>query len=229
MAAMLSLNQVTWVMWPLLLAAVAAWRTGRWNLGAVPYGLALSIKPFLGVVLLWLIASRRWGASATALVVAAAAFALGVLAYGVQPLRLWVAALRSVQWTAAPMNASLEGWAARGGGVPALVVLAAAGLVLLVAIAAARNRPVDDAWPLLLAVAVLVSPLGWIYYLWWIFPGRRPYRVLLSAPLLWVPWAYIPANPSSPLVSLTIGSVYFWGVVMLCVAEWARARPSIAG
>jgi len=154
-------------------------------------------------------------------------FAIGIAAFGLEPLRLWVEALRSVQWTAAPMNASIEGWVARVSASQSIPGLAVAFVVLALVLAALRNVPVRDAWTLLVATAILVSPLGWIYYLWWIFPGRRPFRVFLAAPLLWVPWAYVPVSISNRAVAATIGSVYFWGLAMLCAAEARRVRRAV--
>jgi hypothetical protein len=130
------------------------------------------------------------------------------------------------------MNASLEGWIARtaaGGadvsGLPPSIRLAslAAGVaIVMLTIARTRDVDVERSWPLLVTTALLVSPLGWIYYFWWIFPGIRPWRVLLVAPLLWVPWAYLAVNPANRLVAATLGSLYFWGAAALWIYEMQR-------
>jgi len=38
-----------------------------------------------------------------------------------------------------------------------------------------------------MATALLASPLGWIYYIWWVVPGVRPYVLAISsASLLYI-------------------------------------------
>ena len=71
--------------------------------------------------------------------------------------------------------------------------------------------------------ALLASPLGWLYYIWWVVPGMRPIKLLGKSPLLWVPFAYLGWQPNR-WVTLTLGSVYFWGLLML----WVRRLPSAA-
>ena len=70
--------------------------------------------------------------------------------------------------------------------------------------------------------ALLASPLGWLYYIWWILPGTRPSRLLLESPLLWMPMAVTIMLKPSGWVALTLGSVYFWGLFIL----WIRRMRS---
>jgi hypothetical protein len=99
---------------------------------------------------------------------------------------------------------------------------------------------VDRGFVLVLVGAQLVSPLGWIYYFWlpvgpaaalvasWLKQARdRPasneepairWRNLLlwmSLPCLMWPLALVTARQPSALATATIGSVYFWGTVLL--------------
>ena len=99
MASMLSLNQVTWLIWPLLIFAWTSWRRDRWTAGAIPFGIAMSVKPFLGVIALWLLVTRRWRALMTAIAAASGAFAVGFLVYGAGPYRDWITALVREQWS----------------------------------------------------------------------------------------------------------------------------------
>jgi hypothetical protein len=230
MASMLSLNQVTWLLWPLLIFAWTSWRRDRWTAGAVSFGVAMSVKPFLGIVALWLLATRRWRALTVAIAAAACAFAAGLLAYGAGPYRAWIVALGREQWSWAPMNASVAGWLARialadgtPGTTPTPTWVSAAALLLSIAIIVAaivrvRHCGVERSWPLLVTSALLASPLGWIYYIWWIVAVSRPIEILMMSPLLWVPWAYVPAHAPDRLVAGTLGSVYFWGLFLL----WAQ-------
>ena len=234
MASMLSLNQVTWLIWPLLIFAWTSWRRDRWTAGAVSFGIALSVKPFLGVVALWLLATRRWRALTTAIAAASGAFAVGFLAYGAGPYRAWISALGREQWSWAPMNASVAGWLARialaddtTGTTPTPTGFAAVALLLSVgivvaAVARARHCGAERTWPLLVASALLASPLGWIYYVWWIVAVSRPMEILMMSPLLWVPWAYVPAHSANRFVAGTVGSVYFWGLLLVWVQQMRR-------
>ena len=234
MASMLSLNQVTWLLWPLLILTWSSWRRHRWTAGAVPLGIAMSVKPFLGVVALWLLATRRWRALAAAIGAASGIFAIGFLAYGAGPYRAWIAALGHEQWSWAPMNASIAGWLARiaqaddaigSSPPPAWVTVAALALSTAIVVAAlvrTRHVTVERSWPILLSSALLASPLGWIYYMWWIVTAARPMEILITSPLLWIPWAYVPAHSGSRLIAGTLGSIYFWGLVLL----WAQQMRS---
>lgn len=82
MASVVVLNQLTWILWPPLLWAWWCWRQNRWVAGAIGYGFALSLKPFLGVILLWLLVTKRWSTAIVTCVVGALAFAVGLLSMG---------------------------------------------------------------------------------------------------------------------------------------------------
>lgn len=232
MASMITLNQMTWILWPLLLWAWWCWRQDRWNAGAIGFGVALSLKPFLGVFLLWLIATRRWRAAAVATASAAAVFAIGVAVYGIDVSRAWLQALGGVTWAYADMNASLQGLLARtltaapGSNAPLIVVprivapLAFLGgsAIVLVTLARTRRWTIEQSWTPLMVAALLASPLGWLYYIWWILPGTRPSRLLIESPLLWIPWAVLSLGQPNGWLTLTLGSLYFWGLFVL----WLR-------
>jgi alpha-1,2-mannosyltransferase len=237
MASMISLNQLTWILWPPLLWAWSCWRRDRWALGAVGYGLALSLKPFLGVVLLWLLVTGRWRAVIVTGITAAASFGVGLLVYGIDVNLAWLEALGDVTWAYALMNASLQGLLARAMtetaytwvpliDAPQLVApLAAAGgaLVVIATLLRTRRQSLDTAWPVLMSGALLASPLGWLYYIWWVVPGTRPSRLLFEAPLLWMPMAITVAVQPGPWVTLTFGSVYFWGLFLFWLNRVALA------
>ena len=155
----------------------------------------------LGVVALWLLATRRWRELTVAVVAAAGTFAAGLLAYGVSPFRAWLAAMGREQWSWAPMNGAAAGWLGRmalagngavGTSTPpwvSVAALALAAAIVIATIARTRRVGVEKSWPLLVTAALLASPLGWIYYMWWILAGTRPMDLLMMSPLLSVPWA----------------------------------------
>jgi hypothetical protein len=127
------------------------------------------------------------------------------------------------------MNASLPGILARtltmpSAGAPPLIVapeivapLAFAGSALIVVVTLVRTRvwSIERSWLPLMAGALLASPLGWLYYMWWMLPGTRPSRLLFESPLLWMPWAILFMLQPAGWLTLTLGSVYFWGLFAL--------------
>jgi hypothetical protein len=232
MQSTINLNQLTWILWPLLVYAWWCWRRNRWIAGAVVFGVALSFKSFLGVFLIWLAFKRQWRAVAAALASAAGALSVGIVAYGWDVFRAWLSAVASVEWSFAVMNASLRGILARcltgGGSAGAPVAIAPQAVTPIFAIGAAailaltfvrtRRADIDDSWPPLMAAALLASPLGWLYYIWWMLPGIRPSWLLVQSPLLWVPMVGVLWGQPSPWATLTIGSVFFWGLFV----AWIR-------
>jgi hypothetical protein len=234
-----SLNQLAWVLWPLLIATWWLWRSGRWTAGAIPFGIALSLKSFLGLFLVWLALRRQWRALAVAIASAAAGFAVGALAYGTDSVRAWIAAVASVRWSFALMNASLRGLLARtltsDGAVvtpvadlPALVTplfAVAAAAVMIVTLIRTRRADVDRSWPVLMAGALLVSPLGWIYYCWWMLPGFTPSRLMIRAPLLWIPMVCLTWWQPHPLATASIASAYTWGLLLVWWYGIGRIGP----
>jgi hypothetical protein len=247
MQSVINLNQLTWVLWPLLIVTWTCWRRGRWTAGAVAFGIALSFKSFLGLFLIWLALKGQWRALVVSLGVAAAALAIGIAAYGAGVFRAWLDALASVQWSYAVMNASWRGILARSFTVsgsagapiadsPAIVTplfVVGAAAIVVVTFARTRRRTIDESWPALMAASLLVSPLGWVYYIWWMLPGIKPSRLLVAAPLLWVPMVGVLWGQPSPWATISIGSVFFWGLLL----AWAyaigngigRVRPLPAG
>jgi hypothetical protein len=159
----------------------------------------------------------------------AAFFAIGLVVYGIDVNLAWADALGDVTWAYAGMNAALQGLLARALSKPVPVSdplifapdlvspLAAAGgaAIVLVTLLRMRRAHIDQAWQPLMVAALLASPLGWLYYIWWILPGTRPLRLLREAPLLWVPMVFPMRLAPSDWLGLTLGSVYFWGLFSL--------------
>jgi len=231
MQSVINLNQVTWILWPLLVCAWWSWRRGRWTSGAVAFGFALSFKPFLGIFLIWLALTRHWRALIVTVLTATGALATGYFTYGHAVFAAWLTAIAGVEWSHAVMNASLRGILARSlnasgsAGAPVLnapgaitpAFLAGAVLILAVTFRRTHRRPIDDSWPALMAASLLASPLGWLYYIWWMLPGVKPSRLLLQSPMLWIPMVCVLWGQPSPLATISIGSVFFWGLFVAWV------------
>jgi hypothetical protein len=207
----------------LMLPVTAAWlahRSGRHRAAGVWLGLAAAMKPFL---------------------------------------LEWLAQLPRIAWSAHYFNASLVGVLQRSLGRSAYGLLAEApGLVLPLAavlsagVAAAtfrvllkaRSTRVDGDWAALLLAALLISPLGWNYYLWmalWpaaaLIAAERPWRhpraadVCLIAGLAgWLWWGRMTLwGQPAPLATVTFGSMYFWALLSLwawTLSAVRRPRPA---
>jgi glycosyl transferase family 87/glycosyl transferase family 2 len=164
-------------------------RRGYWSRAGLWLGLALSVKPFLAVVLAYFAFRGRLRAAASCLATAVLCFAVGLAIFGWNNCLSWEQKLAvSENWAWLPMNASLNGMLARTFAdsvwyvplfhLPLFAVwglwLVAGGLMGLVSLGVTSTgnsaSDVDRDLTLLLTVSVLLSPLGWIYYLWLILP-----------------------------------------------------------
>jgi alpha-1,2-mannosyltransferase len=244
----------------LMLPVTIAWaeaRRGRWPRAAVWLGIGASVKPFLGIFLLWLLLRRRFREAGVMLLVIALCFGAGLAVFGVEAHARWIAALRSVDWTWVPMNGSIAGLLQRSFATsPRFTPLADLPIVagpLVVALALAAGawalstfRRVDESSPEsidrvfagLLLTALVVSPLGWIYYLWLaagpLFAvaltfARHPWLardilLLVAVPGLIWPVAMTGLWRLEPWGAFTLGSTYAWTTLALWSALVLDAR-----
>ena len=236
-------GQVTWMLMVPVTFAWAAAREGHWTRAALLLGAAASIKPFLGVFLLYFALRRQWRLVVMMLGAGAACAGVGLAVFGLDAQWRWIETLRAVDWPWAPMNSSLAGFLTRvfsdNPFVPHLAEaprligpLALAGSLILAVVTyrrlmrddARQADAVDRAFAALLILALLVSPLGWIYYLW--LPAgpllalfwftRRPLGagtrtlLLVSAPgLVWPLYPFIWFR-EAPWAAVSIAGIYFW-------------------
>jgi hypothetical protein len=258
----------------LLLPITIGWieaRHDRWIRAGAWIGGAMSVKPFLLVFVPYLLLARRARAAAAACAVWILCFAAGVLVFGLDAHRSWLGALGSVDWAWVPMNGSVLGFLARGLtetpfyspliSAPSLVtpIWATAALIIGVLTLAASatgppRRPIDHAFALLMLGALLISPLGSVYYLW------LPLGPLLA---IWASWrvqeqtsarCHVPRaarlllpvagvalmSPTilfnipfkrHPWAWVSVGSAYFWATLLLWIivlADWYAAGGRLA-
>jgi hypothetical protein len=257
--SLLSTGQVSAV---LLLPVVFMWRElerNRLQEGAVWIGLLMAVKPFLGLLLLHPLVRRAHREIAIAIVVAAVLFALGLSVCGVAAYRSWIGALQSVNWTEFPMNASLWGFLARaftetptgafepvlvlpGRAVSAIGMLATCGILAATWFAlAGRSTSNSKSLCLLLSAGLLCSPLGWIYYFWFLLPplagmASRGLNVFdRAAVAIFLVVSMIPqflgdAGQPSSLASVSINSLYFLGLLafwgLLAAGSFRSGEPT---
>ncbi len=239
------------LMGPVTAAWLAA-RAGRSTAAGAWLGLAAALKPFLLVFLPYLALRRDHRALRSFLLVAAAVAAGGLLVFGTHAYVEWMAQLPKVSWVSHYMNASLGAVAERllgrsvygsFGSHPVLryaillPVLAAVGVATVLAVRRTGDAPasVDRAWAVLLLASLLLSPLGWVYYVWialWPVAAAighaAPWRRRRAIDLLLVPgllgWLWFRRMAAwgqpSPLASLLFASMYCWALAAL----WAWTR-----
>ncbi|PYP29710.1 MAG: hypothetical protein DMD55_00505 [Gemmatimonadetes bacterium] len=223
---------------PLLLALVVAaaadlearrdGRAGAW------IGLAAAIKGFPALLLVYLAYRRRWRGLAAGIAVGGALTVGAMLPYGpvdaVHAVRDWMRLSSAATSIGRLGTQSLAGFTFFLGWPPVAVVALELACVAAALVALRRSDPERDAVyevGLAAVIAVLVSPVAWLYYYTLAFPGwvavlsRPPRSPQLSALLL------VAAILTSGL--LTFGlypqwlwfireANYTWGGVLLAVA-----------
>ncbi|MEQ1911673.1 MAG: glycosyltransferase family 87 protein [Vicinamibacterales bacterium] len=232
------------LMLPMTLSWLAA-RRGAWGVSGAWLGVLISVKPFLGLFLPTLVLLRQWRALMTACLAGAACVAVGVVVFGVHSYIEWARALRDVSWVWASMNGSMMAIAAKSfawspymtpfAERPGLVTplwLAACG-VIAAGSSRAAVRSLDHAFGVTVLASLLISPLGWTYYLWLAMPGcfglwqRRMSAVTwVGLLLLCVPMFGVSFGQPHPLATLTVGSSYNWGTLALWLGAVTSLEPT---
>jgi hypothetical protein len=245
----------------LLFAMTCCWidaRRHRWERSGVWLGACLSLKPFLLIFVPYLVATRRVRAASIAVATAVAGFVLGVLVFGAAPYQAWYRALaQSGDWASAPMNASSLSFFTRAFSTSPfylpvvvkpelikfwLVIASTMGIITLALVMVDRTgSAIDRAFALLLVAAQLVSPLGWVYYLW--LPAGpiaalvarshgssgSPSKTILTAGVVGLCWPVVLIQLFQPArwATITVGSVYFWATLLVWIwllVDWRQAR-----
>lgn len=270
---MLVTGQLSWVLFLPITLAWAAARQGRWSSAGTYLGFAMSVKPFLLIFLPYLVLQRQWRAAVNAGMTLLICFATGVLIFGIDAHRSWLVTLAAVDWTLGDTNVSILGFLTRvlsaNSAFSSLIIapelirplwLVAASVVGMLTFAASTcssdDAAIDRGFALVLLAALLLSPLGWTYYLW--FPlgplvvllqswwGERqsndpfvsssahPWRDrLLFAAIPGLVWPFLATGFLQPhsWATVVFGSVYFWSTLFLwaaLVADWRVVKESIA-
>lgn len=215
-----------------ILAATADLEDGRDARAGAWIGLATAIKGFPALLLLYCAYRGRWRAAGIGLAVAAALTLGAMLPFGpVGAARAVIDWLQLSAPTTAPGRygtQSLPGFAAFLGWSPATVIALELTCVAAAMLALRRRPDGDDLLPevgLVTLVAVLVSPIAWLYYATLTFPA---WVAVLRRPLPPVPWLRGLALAAGVLTSgiLTFGLYpdflgfirdpnYTWGMLAL--------------
>lgn len=237
--------------WLLMLPATLgwrAWRRDRLVAACAWLGVVASSKPYPWLLLIYPVWRGHWRAVAAMAGVSAGLGAAGAVVFGPGTYVDWVRAVGAVDELSMFGNVSIWGLVTRVTGpshvfqplpLPSAGVRLA-GWLACVGVGAwsvwqLRRATPDRAWLGLWCAAWLVSPLAWMYYIWWALPaalalgrhehwlaGPGPYLAVLALavlplwPNLWgLPW----------LATLVTGNL---GALVVACLWWRAFRPSAA-
>lgn len=177
------IGQAALLIFMLVAGGWLAERRGQERLCGILLGLTFAIKLFMGLFLIYFLLQRRWRPAIWFMATAAGSGLLGLVALGPDSYQHYLQALGSVTWQSSNWNASAYGFFSRifGGSEntplinapllgKTLYYLLTATLVILLAWLLQRNRQLatsvraDLGFSFTLVAALLISPLGWMYY-----------------------------------------------------------------
>lgn len=233
----------------LMVPMTLAWRDmrqHRWSRAAVMLGVVVSLKPFLGLFALWFTARRRWSCLGWMVLGSLLGLVPGVVVFGWRAYAGWIDVLGRVDWTWSAMNASVHGVLTRTlMATPVFIPLvdapqlAGPGIVVVcglligatawVLVHDPSGNDADRGFAASTLLSLLVSPLGWIYYLWL---AAGPLAALVNrielkrvtaagvlvagaVPGLLMPFFLTVAWSGYAWGSITLGSIYGWTVLAL--------------
>jgi glycosyl transferase family 87 len=222
-------------------------RAGRETTAAIWLGVLASIKPFFLLFALDFAVRKRWRPLTAMVATGAAIVAAGLILLGPDSYVQWMTQLVQVNWAEHFVNASLLGAIERTfaatlwgqhpivdapGSVRPLWLIASCVVGLSTMLALRVTRSPDWRFVMTTSAMLLISPLGWVYYLWFLLPAltgilidtsKLPKHALL---LVWLgllailtptplPWHAL----RSTLGTATVGSIYTWGLLCLFLAS----------
>ena len=242
----LQLGQLSAVLCPLVTLAWLADRSNRGTRAAILVGLLVYLKPFFALFIIYWLWRKKWRSSLVASGVVVMMMAVTFVVWPSFTLE-WIEALRVVRWQGLALNGSVEGLAHRmfgppiAGARPLLAPFVVSSIVEQIATLAGwtivvtlswralrRVSSVDREWSVVGMGALLLSPLGWSYYLGMFavpLAATLPLSVVI-VPLLFlnVPSATLASAQFSALGSATAGSVVFWSFLLLWIQSMRAAH-----
>jgi hypothetical protein len=228
----------------LLLAVVVGWvggRRGKDRVAGIALGLALSVKPFIGLFVVPLLLWRRWRLLFWLALTFSLCSLLALAVLGLNAYLDYLAVLRTVTWYSANWNESFMGFFSRvvGGmmdtppGVSnwlAQVLTLVASTVTCIALVWTISRRAngrlmarfDLGFSMTIVAMLLISPLGWIYYfplllipfvVCWTLDLVQAFRYRLVTIIIAWTLVNIPTRYVPPAETNTPEKWFLWGGV----------------
>jgi arabinofuranan 3-O-arabinosyltransferase len=142
---------------------IAARRGNQVVLGVL-LGLLLSFKPFFVPLVLIPLRKRQWRTLGWSGAICGAVAATGLAVAGVDAYVRWMETGRQVSWIFHPMNASVMGIVTRMGLAWWTWIMIAVAIVGGCLVSVRRGTSGDAQWLVGGLASILLSPLGWLYY-----------------------------------------------------------------
>ena len=222
--------QCTGILMPCMTLAWIDARRGRWGSCGAWLGVLASIKPFLGLFLLSFAVRRHWRGILSMAVVGGLCGVAGALTFGWRSYLDWMQALSDVSWVWSAMNGSLLAILTKGlSPSPTLAPLIEApasiyplwlAACLLVSLWSVRALfwSTDHLFAVTILASLLMSPLGWVYYLWLALPPCLALWRHRTSVFTWAGLAY----QCIPLFSLGMGQPYRIATLLVaCAYAWS--------
>ena len=240
------------ILLPLTLAWYCARKT-QWIKTGLLLGCVSSLKPFLLIFFPYLVFRKHLRAASSFVLSFFFFFTIGLLVFGLKAHLSWVQALYSVSWEWPAANVSILGALTRlfsenpifmpildaphlAGPIWIIGSLLVGSVTLRIISLDSSQHSIDRAFALLPLSALLISPLGWVLYLFfsigpllslckdkkWLSSSNRTgirflrnCLLLSSLPGLIVPSFLLIIFQPNPLATVFIGSLYFWCTLAL--------------
>ena len=243
----------------LMVPATLAWRAARedrWASAGAWIGILAYHKPFALIFVAWMVWHRHGRAVVTTAIAVTGSIVIGELVFGLGVHQQWRASLQQdvTGWTWLYVNASAWApWARAFKPSPSFAHLLDPTLAVVPAIASAalvaaitgwrlrRHVEIDTAWAILWSAALLISPLGWTYYIWWAAgplgivairllqpDADRRWPILAIAACFWLPLNVVIIGQPSVVASFFVGSVFTWVMLALWFMSLREAQKQAA-
>jgi hypothetical protein len=231
----------------LLIVAPITWawvqaRTGKYKTAGLVLGVLAAIKPTLLIFFPWLLMRALWKSrDSTGVIAYCASFivttTLALAVFGLDEHFAWFSTVRSLDWAWLPMNASIQGWATRAFSVnpmfphalslPALVKplwLLCSLVIGLFTYYRIREATADVAFAILLVLALLIAPLGWLYYVFaligpvasiWCKHSPSKLTTFIVIVSLFTPFALIAPLSINTAMTVIVGGLSMTGLLFL--------------
>ncbi len=219
---------------PLLLLLAAAawrWRDRRWIAGGT-LAAALSLKLFLWPLVAWLLATRRFGAAALSVGLAAVATLATWAAIGFAGLTTYPELVRRLTEIVDTVGLSLVALGDQAGlpaGASRLLPFVV-GIPLLAAAFVVSRREDGDrrAFSLAIVAAIAITPIVWLHYFTLLIAPLALYRPKLAWPwaLLWAFWLIPQQGNEGDLWRIVVAVALTGAVLVACVTRPAREAPA---